>query len=90
MTPEPFVTANEIAAHLKLQRRKVLELARRNGIPAYPICFGSRRKTWRFKLSEVEQALACRRSQPLIAAPQPGPSTIVLGSPRSRKEQSHG
>jgi excisionase family DNA binding protein len=66
MTPEPFVTADEVADHLKIKRRQVLEMTRANDIPGYPICLGRRRKIWRFKLAEVDQALASRKLQPVI------------------------
>jgi len=86
MNPEPFVTADEVAQHLKIRRRQVLQMARENAIPAHPICFGGRRKrTWRFKLTEIEQAIASAPGARGIAS-----RTIAIGSPRSRKEQSNG
>lgn len=88
MTPEPFVTATEVAEHLKIMRRQVLEMARKNRIPAHPICFGSRRKMWRFKLSEVDQTIASRTSKAVSAVSQqvkPSSNTMLIGSPRSQK-----
>jgi excisionase family DNA binding protein len=94
MTPEPFVTADEVADHLKIKRRQVLELARRNDVPAYPICLGKHRKMWRFKLSEVDQAIASRTRQAAVAleshSQKSAYNTISVGSPRSRKEKSNG
>ena len=37
MTPERFVTADDVAEHLKITRRQVLEMTRRGIIPAYPL-----------------------------------------------------
>jgi excisionase family DNA binding protein len=88
MTPEPFVTASEVAEHLKITRRQVLEMARKNHLPAHPICFGAQRRIWRFKLTEVDQAIASGTPKPPNAASQHGnatSNTIVGGSPRSRR-----
>ena len=38
MTPEPFLTAEEVAAHLKITRPQALEMARKGVIPAHPVC----------------------------------------------------
>src|ERR1700730_5153140 len=54
--PEPFVDADAVAAFLSIKRRQVLELARSGRIPAHPL-LGSRRKVWRFRLSEVDAAV---------------------------------
>jgi excisionase family DNA binding protein len=88
MTPEPFVTANEVAEHLKITRRQVLEMARKNQLPAHPVSFGSRRKMWRFKLTEVDQAIAS--GMPKLAnadsqRPKDTSNTIIGGSSRSQK-----
>ena len=85
MSPESFVTADEVAQHLKIRRRQVLQLARENAIPAHSICFGRRRRTWRFKLTEIDQAIVAVPGAREIAS-----RTIAIGSPRSRKEQSNG
>src|SRR5437868_13795563 len=55
--PEPFVTANEAATFLCLKARRVLEMARLGQLPAHPLGIGKRR-TWRFRLSELAHALA--------------------------------
>jgi excisionase family DNA binding protein len=90
MTPEPFVTAEDVADHLKIQRRQVLEMARAKTIPGYPVCLGRSRRMWRFKLSEVDQAIASRAPHPVTAAPPPRQATMMTGSPHSQKEQSNG
>ena len=54
--PEPYVDADMAAAFLSLRRRRVLELARRDLIPAHPLGEGCR-KVWRFRLSELDAAM---------------------------------
>jgi excisionase family DNA binding protein len=88
MIPEPFVTANEVAEHLKITRRQVLEMARRNKLPAHPICFGRQRRIWRFKIIEVDQAVASGTPKPANADSQHGnatSNTMIGGSLRSQK-----
>jgi excisionase family DNA binding protein len=63
---EPFVSAYEVAKFLGLSRRTVLKMAREGGIPAHPVS-GSARRTWRFRLSEVEICLASSVSKPKIS-----------------------
>jgi hypothetical protein len=53
---EPFVDADVVANFLSLARRQVLEWARTGEIPAHPLGRGKRR-TWRFRLSEVAGAV---------------------------------
>jgi excisionase family DNA binding protein len=92
MSPEPFVTADEVAAHLKIRRRHVLQMARQNLIPSHPILFGRRRNTWRFKISEVDAAVAgfAPRSDITPQLRKGTPNIMAAGSPRSQKEQSDG
>ena len=91
MTPEPFVTADEIAAHLKVTRRQALEMTRRRIIPAYPLGVGQYRRVWRYKISEVERAIASGRRKPFALlegaglAETPAQRKMPVGSPRSRK-----
>jgi hypothetical protein len=54
--PEPFVDAEQAAKFLQLRPRRVLQLARKGKIPAYPIGDGLR-KVWRFRLSELAAAM---------------------------------
>jgi excisionase family DNA binding protein len=55
---EPFVDPNEVAKYLKIRRRQVLEMTRRGVLPAYPLGTGPNRKVWRYKLSEIDAAVA--------------------------------
>ena len=55
--PEPFVDAVQAAEFLRLRPRRVLEMARQGLIPAYPLGNGKRR-VWRFRLSEIVQAVS--------------------------------
>jgi len=60
MTPEAlegFVDADEAGKFLSLNRRRILELARAGKLPGHPIGEGTRR-VWRFRLSELANALA--------------------------------
>ena len=91
MTPEPYVTADDIAEHLKLTRRQVLEMTRRGLIPAHPLGVGEHRRVWRYKLSEVEAAIASGVRKPSttsensVLAEMPAPRTMPDGSPRGQK-----
>ena len=71
--PESFVTAKEAASFLCLTVRRVLELARSSQLPAHPIG-GSKRRTWRFRLSELAQAITVSKAVDTSA-------TIFAGSP---------
>jgi Helix-turn-helix domain len=71
--PEPFVTPKEAASFLCLTVRRVLEMARSGQVPAHPLGLG-RRHTWRFRLSELADALVTNNS---LA----GSGTILEGSP---------
>jgi excisionase family DNA binding protein len=92
---EPFVDAGTVAQFLCVTRRQVLELARAGRIPAHPLV-GSRRKVWRFKLSEVDDAVASGTRQPSTpredgALAQKFPHrTMRDGSPRSQRRKSNG
>jgi excisionase family DNA binding protein len=63
---EYFVDAGEIAEFLKADRRTVLRKARNGEIPAHPLDPNSKKKDWRFLISEVDAWLrshvnsACR------------------------------
>jgi excisionase family DNA binding protein len=87
MPPEPFITANEVAEHLKITRRQALDMARKRQLPAHPICFGRRRQIWRFKLTEVDQAITSGTPKPANTLSQPGntSNTMIGGSLRSQK-----
>lgn len=91
MTPEPYVTADDIAEHLKITRRQVLEMTRKGIIPAHPLGAGKYRRVWRFKISEVEAAIASGARKPPTTSENsvldgmPAPRTMPDGSPRSQK-----
>jgi Helix-turn-helix domain len=73
-TPEPFVDAQKTAEFLSLRPRRVLELARRGTIPAYPLGDG-RRRVWRFRLSELASALCSRALDCRRQSSAPGQET---------------
>ena len=93
MSPEPFVDASAVAQFLAITRRQVLELARSGRIPAHPL-LGSRRKVWRFKLSEVDAAASGTRQPPTreegALAEDVPPRRMPPGSPRSQWRKSNG
>ena len=66
---EPFVSANEVAKYLSLSPRTIAKIAREGRIPAHPVS-GTARRTWRFKLSEIEICLAAQ--MPASTARRPG------------------
>lgn len=74
MEIEPFVDAAKAAEFLHLRPRRVLELARRGLIPAYPIGTGLRR-VWRFRLSELVSALCANGVNSPRAAVRTGKET---------------
>ena len=55
--PEPFVDAERAAEFLSVTPRYLIGLARKGHIPAHPLGSGQR-KQWRFRLSEIADALA--------------------------------
>lgn len=94
--PEPYVTADDLAVHLKITRRQVLEMTRRGLIPAYPLGVGEHRKVWRYKISEVEVAIASGVREPSVSltdgalAGTPSQRTMPVGSPRGQRRKSNG
>ena len=72
---EPFVDAVEAGEFLHLRPRRVLELARQGEIPAYPLGQGKRR-VWRFRLSEVADAIRARSVDYPRQSPAPRQETI--------------
>jgi hypothetical protein len=57
LLPERYVDAVAAAQFLSLKRRRVLDMARSGSLKAHPIGTGAR-KTWRFRLSELEHFLS--------------------------------
>jgi len=85
MTPEAlegFVDADEAGKFLSLTRRRILELARAGKLPGHPIGEGTRR-VWRFRLSELANALAknvfTSQPDPAIRKPAGAPRCTALG-----------
>jgi hypothetical protein len=72
--PEPFVDATRAAEFLSIRPRQLLELARANTVPGYPIGAGKRR-VWRFRLSELAESIT-RKVDSRSAVPN---------SPKARK-----
>lgn len=58
MDRERFVNSEEAAKFLGVTCRYLKDLARAGAIPAHPLGTGAVRKMWRFRLSELEQAIA--------------------------------
>ena len=93
---EHFVDANALAEHLSVTRRQILEMTRRGIIPEHPLGVGTSRRVWRYKISEVEAAIASGVLKPFRSHKGGGLAdasirrTMRLGSPRSRKEESNG
>ena len=69
---EPFVDESAVARFLQLAPRRVLEMARNGDIPSHPI--GCARKTWRFRLSEIDAYFTaqCRQSRARLGPAVPG------------------
>lgn len=76
---EGWVDAHTVARHLRITRREVLAKTRAGKLPGHPVDPNTKRKTWRYKLSEVDAAM----SGTLVRKP---PATDNAdGSPRSRR-----
>jgi hypothetical protein len=60
--PEPFVDSAAVAAHIGMSSRTVAKKAREGRIPAHSLS-GTIRRTWGFKLSEIDA---------FILEPRPG------------------
>lgn len=75
---EPFVDANTAAEFLVITRRRVLEMARAGEVPAHAIGQG-KRKVWRFRLSELAEAIVAK-SQPLMRARAVSSTPAVPGN----------
>lgn len=51
---EPYVDAQKAASFLGVASKTLNELARKGEVPAYQWGLGNQRRTWRFKLSELD------------------------------------
>jgi hypothetical protein len=78
-TPEPFVDADAAAQFLSLTRRRILDLARAGQLPSHSIGTGARR-VWRFRLSELSDAIASRHNS--VAMSELMPSRITTKAAR--------
>jgi hypothetical protein len=67
MTPEPFVSAEQAAQFLSINRRYLLALARKGIAGAYPLDREAKRKTWIFRLSELTAQSPLKRGIWLIS-----------------------
>lgn len=84
---EPFVSAEVVAAHLGIQRREVLEMSRAGKLPAHVVDPTAKRKTWRYKLSEVDAMISgnMKLNQTVRIAETAVEFHNIVGSPRSRR-----
>ena len=93
---ERYVTADDLAAHLKITRRQVLEMTRRGLIPAHPLGVGECRRVWRYKISEVESTIASGIRKPISnpnndsLARRSSGDTMPPGSSPSQRRKSNG
>lgn len=71
---EPFLDAETAARFLAISPRRLLALARAGHIPGRPLEAGKKRKTWRFRISELSASLAL---------------PAVLNGPRSSVRDAH-
>jgi hypothetical protein len=60
MQLEPFVDAIAVAAHTGKKPRTIMKWARQGRIPAHPFS-GTARRTWVFKLSEIDSYILALR-----------------------------
>src|SRR5215813_2422230 len=58
MMPEPFVSAEQAAHFLSINRRYLLALARKGIAGAYAVGTGTIRRIWVFRLTELASAIA--------------------------------
>jgi excisionase family DNA binding protein len=52
---EPFVSADRAASFLDMPRKTLLGLARRGKLPAHGLPGRGRKKSWRFRISELDR-----------------------------------
>jgi excisionase family DNA binding protein len=68
LQPSRWLTAAEAAAYLNFKTRTILLWARQGRIKAYALT-GTRRRTWRFLLSDLDALTA--QKKPVVSSPQP-------------------
>lgn len=54
-TLEPFVNVDLTASFLDIPRKNLLRLARRGKLPAHGLPGRGRKKSWRFRISELDR-----------------------------------
>ncbi len=62
--PEPFVDPDTAARYLRTTRRHVLEMVRAGLIVGHPLDSHSKKKDWRFLLSELHDYMVSSESRP--------------------------
>jgi len=82
--PEHYVSADAVSAHLSVERRVVLNLARSGRIPAHPLDPTAYKKIWRFKLSEID-ALLCQNQLGARANKTDNSEQVLGGSEKARR-----
>ena len=92
--PEPYVDVKRAASYLSVAVKTLNEWARLEKIPAYPWGDGSR-KTWRFKLSELDEWMQRRidsvRRPPLSEIDtRSGPGSRSAREARYNRLREHG
>jgi excisionase family DNA binding protein len=60
---EPYVSVDKAAQYLDIKRKMLLAKARKGQIPAYPWGDGIR-KTWRFKISQLDDWMKSKLHSP--------------------------
>jgi hypothetical protein len=60
MVPEKFVDSVTAAAFLGVTPRFLLDLTRAGRVPGHPLGLGSKRRVWRYRLTELEASLVQR------------------------------
>ncbi len=61
---EPYVDSEKGAAFLGVASRTLNEMARKGEVPAYQWGLGNKRRTWRFKLSELDSYMKSKIGSP--------------------------
>jgi excisionase family DNA binding protein len=75
---EPYVTTEVVAEYLGDSRKNIQRMAREGILPAYPFS-GKARKTYKFRLSEIDADFAKRRTL----------STTPTANPNDSSEENH-
>ena len=61
---EPYVDSEKGAAFLGVASRTLNEMARKGEVPAYQWGLGNQRRTWRFKLSDLDSYMKSKVGSP--------------------------